>query len=159
MQLSISNSPGTIGSSTDLTCTAILSVDVSGAMIEFDYGFVSNTLAMASDTTQNNVATISPVELFSAGEYTCTVTVTASGVCGGGGSEPDCPTKTSDAVALEVQCESGTIFVLVLFVNFLIMNSKCNDLCCCANYKLSSKLQNTASSWNLINLVVLVQNF
>ena len=102
-------------------------------MIEFDYGFVSNTVAMASGTTQNNVTTISPVLISSIAHYTCTVTVTSSGVCGGSGSEPACPTKTSHAVALEVQCELGAIFGLVLYVTFLIVNSKCNDLCCCAN--------------------------
>ena len=62
-------------------------------------------MAAVAGNNQIDMATISPVELSSAGEYTCTVTVTASGVCGGGGSELACPTKTSDAVKLTVMCE------------------------------------------------------
>ena len=111
-------------------------MDVSGAMIEFDYGFVSNTMAAVSGTTQDDEVTISPVEISSMDDYTCTVTVTAPDACGGGGSEPACPNKTSDAVALKVQCESETICVSVLFVNLLIMNCKCDDFCCRAKYKL-----------------------
>ena len=88
-----------------MTCTAILSVNVSGAMIEFDYRLDGVSLETASGTTLTSTATIYPVTLSSAGEYTCTVTVTASGVCGGGGSEPACPTKTSNAISLTVQCE------------------------------------------------------
>ena len=102
--LSPSNPTGTVGSSVILTCTAMLSVDVSGAMIEFDYGLGSTSVVTASNTTEANTATISSVSLSSAGDYTCTVTVTAPGVCGGG-SEPVCPTKTSDPITLTVQCE------------------------------------------------------
>ena len=95
----------TTGSSANLTCTAILSVDVSGAMIVFDYGFMTNTVAAIVGNNQTNMVTLSPVELSSASDYTCTLTVAAPGVCGGGGSEPACPTKTSDPVTLNVQCE------------------------------------------------------
>ena len=99
------NPTGTIGSPINLTCTAVFSADVIETMIQFDYGFMSNTVAAVAGITQTDMATISSVSLSSAGEYTCTVTVTASGVCGGNGSEPACPTKTSDAISLTVQCE------------------------------------------------------
>ena len=99
------NPIGIVGSSISLTCTAVLSVDVSGAMIVFDYGFINNTVAAVAGNTQTDTATISPVEVSSADEYDCTVTVTAPGVCGEGESQPACPTNTSDAVALKVQCE------------------------------------------------------
>ena len=86
---------------------AELSVDVSGAMIKFEYGSIANnTITAVSGTNQTNTTTISPVSISSAGSYTCTVTVTASGVCGGGGSEPACPTNTSHPVTLMLQCES-----------------------------------------------------
>ena len=62
-------------------------------------------MAVDANLTQQSTAVISPVSLSSAGEYTCTVTVTAPGVCGGGGSQPACPTYTSDPVALKVQCK------------------------------------------------------
>ena len=69
----------------------------------FDYGFMTNTIAAVTGSTQTDIATVSPVEVSSSGDYTCTVTVIASGVCGGGG--PACPTNTSDAVPLIVQGE------------------------------------------------------
>ena len=105
VSLSPPNPIGTVGSSISLTCTAVLSVDVSGAMIVFDYGFINNTVAAVAGNTQTDTATVSPVELSSADEYDCTVTVTAHGVCGEGVSEPACPTETSNTVALKVQCE------------------------------------------------------
>ena len=103
VSLSPPNPIGTVGSSVSLICTAILSVDVSGAMIVFDYGFRTSTMAAVAGSTQTDIATISPVEVSSSGDYTCTVTVIAPGVCGGGG--PACPTNTSDAVPLIVQDE------------------------------------------------------
>ena len=103
--LSLSNPIGIVGSSVTMSCIAFLSVDVSGAMIEFDLRLNDVSLDTASGTTLTKTVTISPVALPSAGSYTCTVTVTAPGVCGGGGSEPACPTKNSDSVLLKVQCE------------------------------------------------------
>ena len=107
--LSPSNPTRTVGSSVILTCRAMLSVDVSGAMIKFDYQLGSTSVgtgsSTASSTTEADTTTISPVSLSTAGDYTCIVTVTASGVCGGGGSEPTCPTKTSNTATLTVQCE------------------------------------------------------
>ena len=103
--LSTSNPNVTTGSSVTLTCIAKFSVDITGTMIEFDYGLLKNTVAANASTTQTDTAIISPVEISSAGEYTCTVTVTAPGVCGGGDIEPACPNKTSDPMILTVQCE------------------------------------------------------
>ena len=104
VSLSPSNPTETVGSSVTLTCEAVLTVDVSGAIIEFDYnGLTDSSVAAVSGTFQTNMATISLVTISSASEYTCTVTVTASGVCGG--SEPACPTNTSDAVTLTVRCK------------------------------------------------------
>ena len=94
----------TIGDSVSFTCTATLSADISGAMIVFDYGFVSNMVPAVAGTTQTNTAPISPVTVSSAGSYTCTVNVTASSECGGE-LQPACPTGTSDAVSLTVTCE------------------------------------------------------
>ena len=108
VSLSPSNPNETVGDSVTLTCTATLSIDVSGAMIEFDYGSITtNTIAAVSGTSQTDIATISSVSISFVGEYTCTVTVTAPGlgVCGGGGPEPACPTKTSSTVSLTVHCE------------------------------------------------------
>ena len=96
------NPTGIVGSSIDLTCTAVLSTDVSGAMIDFDYGFIRIIMAAVSGTTQTHTTAISPLNISSAGEYTCTVTVTASGVCG---SEPACPTKISDPIYVTVLSE------------------------------------------------------
>ena len=95
----------TVGSFASLTCTAILSVDVSGAMNVFDYGFMIITKAAVAGNAQTDTTIISPVDLTFSGDYTCTVTVTAPGVCGGCGSEPAWPTNTSDPVLLKVQCE------------------------------------------------------
>ena len=103
--LSFSNTTGIAGSFVTLMCTAVLSEDVSGAMIQFDYGLGDVSVDTVSGTTLTNTANISHLNVFSAGNYTCTVTVTASGVCGGGGSKPACPTKTSNTVLLTVQCE------------------------------------------------------
>ena len=100
---------GTVGSSINLTCTAMLSVNVPEAMFSFDYRFMNNSVLMIPDSMQSvNIFMISPVAISSAGDYDCTVTVTVSGVCGGGGSEPACPTMTSDDVTLTVRCELWT---------------------------------------------------
>ena len=97
-----------MGDSITASCSATLRMDVSGySMIEFDYGLTSNIVAAVAGTTQNDIATISSSALVPGSEYTCTVTVAASGVCGGGGLEPAaaCPTKTSDPVTIPVECE------------------------------------------------------
>ena len=104
--LSITSKAGNVGDSITAFCNATLSVNVCGAMIEFDYGFTSNTVeAIAGATQLTDKTIILSSTIISGSDYTCTVTVNASGVCGGGGSEPACPTKTSNAVTPIVQCE------------------------------------------------------
>ena len=105
VSLSPPNPIGTVGSSVYFACTATLSRDVFGAVIEFDYGIVTTTMSAVSGTTQTDTAIITSATLSSAGEYTCTVNVTAPGVCGGGGTEPTCPVMTSDPVTLKLRCE------------------------------------------------------
>ena len=100
--LSPANPIGTVGSSIDLNCMAVLSEDVSGAIIEFEYGFIASKMITAdSGTSYTDTATIDTVNIFSTGPYTCKVTVTAPGVCG---PQPACPTN-SDSISLTVQCE------------------------------------------------------
>ena len=105
VRLSVDPDIGVWGEPVTLICTTNLSSNGSGAMIEFDYGFTNNLATVDDNLTQENKAVRSPVNIFSTGEYTCTVTVTAPGVCGGSGSEPACPTNTSDPVTLKVQCK------------------------------------------------------
>ena len=106
VSLSPATPTGTLGSSVELTCTATLSMDVFGAMIKFEYGSITtNTMPAVSGTSQTNKASIPLMSISSAGGYTCTVTVTATDVCEEGGSEPDCPTKTSNTISLAVECE------------------------------------------------------
>ena len=96
----------TVGSSITLVCIAELGVPVPGAVVEFDYGFTNNSKAAFDGTTQFDIVTISHVGVPSAtNHYTCTVTVMASGMCGGGELEPTCPTKTSNVVIPTIQCE------------------------------------------------------
>ena len=76
-------------------------MDAAGAVVELDYRLDDVSMYTAFGTTLTNTITISPVSISSAGEYTCIVTVTASGVCGGG-SGKNCPTNTSDVVSLTV---------------------------------------------------------
>ena len=97
---------GVVGNQAVIFCRAKLTVPLnsSEAILEFDYGFTINSVPAGSGTNPLNAIIISPVSIFSAGEYTCTLTITAPGVCGGG-MEPACPTKTSDSVALMVKCE------------------------------------------------------
>ena len=115
VSLSFSNQTGIVGSSATLTCMAVLSVDVSGVVIEFDYKLGDTSVETASGSTLTNTATISIVALSSAGYYTCTVTVAAFGVCGGG-SRQTCPTLTSDVVLLTMQCEWWYVYVCALSV-------------------------------------------
>ena len=83
----------------------MLSLDAPGAVLEFDYKLGDESVGIASGTTLTDTFVIAPVSISSAGSYTCTVTVTASGMCGEGGSEPACPTKTSNTISLTVRCE------------------------------------------------------
>ena len=112
------NATRIVGSSIDLTCTAMLSTGVSGAKIVFDYGFDSNMVTASANTAQASTTTISPVSISSARSYTCTVTVTASGVCGGS----TCPTMTSGPIHVtvlsECVCMCVCVWLLVFLLNF-----------------------------------------
>ena len=110
--LTLSPTTQVVGENVGVYCTAELSVSVFGGVIEFDYEFMNSSVSASNGTTHTSVAAISPVTVSSAGEYACTVTVTAPGVCGGGGSEPACPTKTSNPVTLTVRCEFLGVCVL-----------------------------------------------
>ena len=99
------NPTGIIDSRVNLTCDAVLSLGVSGSLIVFAYSNTDGSVATNFVTSLTSSVISIPVTLSLADEYTCTVTVTAPGVCGGGESEPDCPTMTSDAVTLAVKCK------------------------------------------------------
>ena len=96
-----------MGNKTVAFCSAELKepLNASEAGFEFDYGFTINMSPVSVGTTVTNSAPISPTKVSFAGSYTCTVTVITFGVCGGGGSEPACPSKTSDPVQLMVKCK------------------------------------------------------
>ena len=104
-----------VGSPIVLFCTAELTASVSGAEIEFNYQFKNNKVAAGVGLTQTNTVRISPVTLSSAGKYTCTVTILASGVCGDG-SEQACPIVTSDFASLAVLCEFSCVMCLCVCV-------------------------------------------
>ena len=90
---------GVLGNSTTASCVARLSVNVSGCILRFDYGFVTNEVAGGSGLNQYNFRTLSPVNISSAGFYTCTVTVIDTHYCKRNSSQ-----KTSEAAVLNVQC-------------------------------------------------------
>ena len=83
----------------------MLNVEIE-TTFSFDYRFMNNSVLTIPGSMQNsNNFMISPVTISSAGEYTCTVTVNETSVCGESGSESVCSSKTSAAVTLTVQCE------------------------------------------------------
>ena len=89
---------GVLGDPITVTCTVELSFNLSGCTIEYDYGFITNTSVTAGAGVKlYHSATISPVNISSAGEYTCTATVFSGQFCQVNGS------RTSDAVILRVQ--------------------------------------------------------
>ena len=96
-----------VGDKTVVFCVAQLKepLNASEAGFAIDYGFKINIVPTGAGTTVTNSVPIFSVNISFAGAHNCTVTVTAPGVCGGGGSEPACPTMTSDPVALMVECE------------------------------------------------------
>ena len=65
---------------------------------------------------QTATATPLPVTLSSAVNYGCSVSVTAAGVCAADSSAPDCPSMTSDPVALTV-ISKFCADMFVMFVN------------------------------------------
>ena len=96
---------GNVGDSITASCNATLRMDVTGATIEFDYRLTSNIIDAVAGTVQTDKANISSSAVIPGGEYTCTVTVAALGICGGGWSEAACPTKISDPVIMPVERE------------------------------------------------------
>ena len=100
VHLSFSNPTGIVGSNIGLTCTTMLSLDVTGAPIEFLFELDGDRVAGAASNTQTGMATLSPLAISSAGNYTCIVIVVAD-LCEG----EICPSRTSDPVTLRVQCE------------------------------------------------------
>ena len=85
-----------MGDSITATCTVQLNFNVSGCNIEYIYGFKTNTVAAGAGVTLHNFVTISPVNISSAGEYTCTVTVLAGPYCQVNGSGQLSMPRTSD---------------------------------------------------------------
>ena len=120
----------TVGSSITLICIAELSVDVSSAVIEFDFGSASISRATYPSSTQFHIVTISNVSASSVDNYyKCTVTLTVLGVCGGGGLEPACPTNTSNVVTPTVLCEWYCIYVYISGIAIVseCAHYNCND--------------------------------
>ena len=95
---------GVLGDSITATCTVELNVYVSGCVIKFNYEFITNTPAAGAGLTLYNFATLSPLNISSAGEYTCTATVFTGPSCQVNGSGQLSIPRTSDAVTLRVQC-------------------------------------------------------
>ena len=106
MSVSLSFDPmiGVVGDSITAICTAELNFTIPGCEIKYDYGFKTTTVAVGASVKLFNFATISPVNISTAGEYTCTVTLTGGPFCQGVGSEQLFIPRTSDAVTLRVQC-------------------------------------------------------
>ena len=95
---------GVLGDSVTATCTIELNFTVSGCVIKFYYGFKTDIVSGGSGLTAFNFATISPVNISSAGEYTCTATVFSGPYCQVNGSGQISMPRTSDAITLRVQC-------------------------------------------------------
>ena len=105
VSLSFDPMTGVVGDFITAKCTVELNYTISGCDMEFDYGFITNTdVAAGAGLEAYNFATISLVNISSAGEYTCTATVTGGDFCQGVGSEQLFIPRTSDAVTLRVQC-------------------------------------------------------
>ena len=91
---------GVLGNATTARCRAQFTVNVSGCTLRFDYGLVTNEVTGGYGLDLYNTLTLSPVNISSAGEYTCTVLVIDTDLC-----TRNISPKTSAAVALTVQCE------------------------------------------------------
>ena len=93
-----------LGDSITATCTVQLNFSLSGCDIEFNYGFITETVPGGAGVTLYNFATISAVNLSFAGEYTCTVAVVGGPFCPGVEPGQLFIPRTSDTVTLRVQC-------------------------------------------------------
>ena len=91
---------GVVGNATLALCRAQLTVNVSGCILQFDYGFVTIEVPGGSALDHYKFLALSPVNISSAGEYTCTVSVFDTDFC-----TRNISPKTSAAVTLTVQCE------------------------------------------------------
>ena len=95
---------GVLGDSITATCTVELNFTVSGCEIEYDYGFITNTVAAGAGFMPFNFVNLSTINISSAGEYTCTATVFSGDFCQVNGSGQLSVPRTSGAVTLKVQC-------------------------------------------------------
>ena len=96
-----------LGNNVTLFCNAKLRVmNTCCEMIEFEYGFSQNSRTAFAGLNQTNTFVISPVTLSSAGNYSCTVNVTANDVGSGEALGSDLiSSNDSNVVSLSVQCE------------------------------------------------------
>ena len=90
---------GVVGNTTIARCLAQITVNVSGCILRYDYGFVTNEVPGGFGLDIYNFAILSPVNISSAGEYTCTVSVIDTDFC-----TRSISPKSSAAVTLKVQC-------------------------------------------------------
>ena len=95
---------GVLGDSITARCTVQLNFTVTGCEIEYNYGFITITVAAGSGFEPNNFVTISPINISFAGEYNCTATVFSGDFCQVNGSGQLSIPRTSAAVTLRVQC-------------------------------------------------------
>ena len=90
---------GVVGNITTAICHAQFTVNTSGCILQFDYGFVTNEVSSGSGLDAYNIGMLSPVNISSAGKYTCTVSVIDFDFC-----TRNISAKTSAAFNLIVQC-------------------------------------------------------
>ena len=91
---------GVVGNATTAVCHAQFTVNAPGCTILFDYGLVTIEVPGGDGLDLYNFLALSPVNISSAGEYTCTVSVIDTDVC----TRTISP-KTGAAVTLTVHCE------------------------------------------------------
>ena len=100
VELTFNPTIGVLGNDITARCLAQLTVNASGCILRFDYGSVKNLAPGGSALDLYNFLTLSPVNISSAGVYTCTVSVIDTGFC-----TRNISSKTSEGVTLTVQCE------------------------------------------------------
>ena len=99
INLTFNSTIGVWGSTIAGQCHAQFTVNVSGCVLRFDYGFVTKEAPAGRGLELYNILLLSPVNVSSAGEYTCTVSVIDTTVC-----SRNISPKSSAAVTLKVQC-------------------------------------------------------